>query len=299
MKVLLIDVDSKIPNLALMKISAYHKAKGDDVGFTNTDSPDTVYASVVFSKNKHLIDGLRFYYPDSKIIIGGSGYDLTSKLKDEIEYQKPDYTLYPYMDYSLGYTSRGCNRNCSFCIVPQKEGGYTIWQHPMQWYDDKFSKIVFLDNNILLDKNRFKEIMVWCREHTLSYWFTQGLDIRLLDEKDIGLLLDNKPIKNIEFAWDDINIEHVILKKIKLLLDNGFAKADLRSIIQFYVYVDSDRDFESGLYRCRKLKELGTNAFVMLNQTTKKTRRMSDLARWANRKWLYWSCDFDNYRRDI
>lgn len=297
MKVLLIDVDSKIPNLALMKLSAFHKARGDTVGFTNTDSPDIVYASVVFSKNKHLVDGLRFYYPNSEIIIGGSGYDLNSKLKDEIEFQRPDYSLYPYMDYSIGYTSRGCNRQCSFCIVPQKEGGFKRVQHPQQFYNLKFNKIVFLDNNILLDKKWFEKVMLWCDKKSLSYWFTQGLDIRLLDENDIKLLLRNKPIKNIEFAWDDINLEPVVLKKIKLLLDNGFTKNDLRSIIQFYIYVDSDKDFESGLYRCNKLKDTGTNAFVMFNTKAKRTQRIKDLQRWSNRKWLFWGTTFEDYTK--
>jgi hypothetical protein len=31
MNILLVDVDSKIPNLALMKLSAWHKAKGNQV----------------------------------------------------------------------------------------------------------------------------------------------------------------------------------------------------------------------------------------------------------------------------
>jgi len=151
-KILLIDIDSTIPNLALMKISAYHKRIGDDVSFTNTDDPDMIYASIIFKKNKTLANSLKFYYPDAKIIIGGSGYSLESHLPEEIESLKPDYNLYPDIDYSLGYTSRGCNRSCGFCIVPQKEGKFKQWHHPSQFYDDKFNKIVFLDNNILIDK---------------------------------------------------------------------------------------------------------------------------------------------------
>lgn len=75
-KILLIDIDSKLPNLALMKLSAHHKNKGDNVSFNNTDKPDIVYASVIFNKNKHLVDGLRFYYPNAEVVIGGSGYNL-------------------------------------------------------------------------------------------------------------------------------------------------------------------------------------------------------------------------------
>lgn len=290
-KILLIDVDSKIPNLALMKLSAHHKVLGDDISFNNTDSPDIVYASVVFSKNKHLVDGLKFYYPESEIIIGGSGYNLTSKLDVNIEFQKPDYSIYPEIDYSLGYTTRGCNRKCSFCIVPKKEGTFSIEQHPSNFYCQQFDKITFLDNNILFDKMWFENVVSWTIDNCLDVWFTQGLDIRLLDAIDLGFLQSMRHSHNIEFAWDNLQDEKIIIEKVKLIADY----LNLRQEVQFYVYVDSDQDFDSGLYRCRKLKELGTNAFVMLNQNTKRTQRLKDLARWANRKWLYWSCDYSDY----
>jgi hypothetical protein len=179
MRVQLIDIDSKITNLALMKISAYYKSLGHEVGFDIVD-PDLVYASVIFKKNKHLVDGLQFFYPDAKIIVGGSGYDLHSKLPDEIECMKPDYSLYLECDYSIGFSTRGCIRKCHFCIVPEKEGAFKRVQHPEEWYNPEFDKIMFLDNNILADKDWFFEVTNWCIEHDLKVWFTQGLDIRLL-----------------------------------------------------------------------------------------------------------------------
>ena len=157
MRVLLIDMDSTIANLALMKISAFYKEKGHEVGF-NVSDPDMIYASVIFSRNKHLVDGLKFFYPNAKIIKGGSGFDIASKLPDEIEFLKPDYSLYQDIDYNIGYSSRGCNRDCHFCIVPQKEGKFTRWQHPSDFYDERVDKIIFLDNNILLDKEWFNEV---------------------------------------------------------------------------------------------------------------------------------------------
>ncbi|MCM1987606.1 hypothetical protein [Methanococcoides seepicolus] len=119
MNVLLIDVDNKIPNLALMKISAYHKSIGDNVGFF-VSNPDIVYASVVFKQNKHHVDGLKLFYPYVDIRIGESGYDLKSRLPGTIEQMRPDYSLYPDCDYSMGFRTGGCFRNCHFCIVPEK-----------------------------------------------------------------------------------------------------------------------------------------------------------------------------------
>jgi hypothetical protein len=174
MRVHLIDVDSKIPNLALMKISAYHKSIGDIVTFSHrinvnfgSIEPDKIYASIIFKKNKHELDNLFFSYPDTEIDIGGSGYDIHKKLPDEIENIMPDYSLYPDCDYSIGFSTRGCIRNtitCPFCVVPIKEGKFKRVAHPETWYNPVFSNMVFLDNNILADKDWFMEITSWCIE---------------------------------------------------------------------------------------------------------------------------------------
>ena len=108
-RVLLIDVDSKIPNLALMKIAMYHRTQGDTVGF-NIEDPDKVYASVVFKRNHHSVDGLRVFYPNADINIGGSGYDLSLSLPPEVERMTPDYSIYPDCDRYYGFTTRGCIR---------------------------------------------------------------------------------------------------------------------------------------------------------------------------------------------
>lgn len=294
MKILLIDVDSKMPNLALMKLSAHHKSVGDDVSFTNTDDPDLVYASVVFSKNKHLVDGLKFYYPHAKITVGGSGYNLDYALPDNVEAMKPDYDIYPKIDYSLGYTTRGCNRSCGFCIVPQKEGKFKIWQHPSRFYDNRFDKIVFLDNNILLDKKRFHEVCDFCIKRDLKVWFTQGLDIRLLDEKVVDKLSRLKTFKGFHFAFDDTRLEPIIRSKCEMLKSHGI---DIRHLVQFYVYLDSVEQYNDAVYRCRVLKELNTNPFVMFNINHKPTKKVNELRRWANRKWAFWSFDIEDYTR--
>jgi hypothetical protein len=299
-KILLIDIDSTVPNLALMKISAHHKALGDDVGFNNQDSPDMVYASTVFKSNKLLANSLKFYYPDAEIIIGGSGYSLDSTLPDEIETACPDYELYkdiyPYeeRDFSLGYTTRGCNRSCYFCIVPQKEGCFHIVQHPKQFYDPKYDKIVFLDNNILLDRDWFFEVTDFCIKHNLKVWFTQGLDIRLLDELNAKRLSELKTFKGFHFAFDNSNMADLIKERCELLKSVGIS---IRSNVQFYVYCDSDQAYDDAVWRCRYLKELNTNPFVQYNIDKKPTKRINQLRRWANRKQAFWRFDIADYNR--
>src|SRR5512145_3078296 len=127
-RVLLVDVDRKIKNLDLMKISAWHKEQGDDVGFC-IENPDKVYISCVFTKNAGQARGISKLYPAAEIDIGGSGVNLSKQLPAEIENLKPDYNLYP-SEYSQGYTTRGCIRYCDFCIVPEKEGKKVVVQQP-------------------------------------------------------------------------------------------------------------------------------------------------------------------------
>ena len=112
MRISLRDVDSKkIPNLALMKISAYHKQKGDTVDF-DLNNPDRMYTSIIFTKNKGKALNQRLG-ESCEYLFGGSGINLNSKLPDEIEFIKPDYDLYP-SEYSQGYSTRGCDRNCFY-----------------------------------------------------------------------------------------------------------------------------------------------------------------------------------------
>jgi hypothetical protein len=292
----LIDPDSKISNLALMKLSAYHKSIGDKVIMSKGShldftikSPDKIYISIIYKKNKHMFDGLKSLYPYSQIDFGGSGYDLKKVLPPEIENLKPDYSLYPDCDYSLGYSSRRCIRDCYFCIVQEKEGQFRRTQHPTEWYDPKFDRIMFLDNNILVDKEWFFEITSWCMEKGLEINFQSGYDIRLMDFEVAKRLRAMKKFKMLSFAWDTVKDQEHVLATIELLKKAGFTKSDLRSMVQFYVYVDNDMEFNSGLYRCLKLRELGVNAFVMFNIDNELTDRVHRLQRWADRRNAYWS----------
>lgn len=290
MRIRLIDVDSKIPNLALMKVSRYHKDKGDTVGFGVGD-PDKVYVSIIFKENKHRVDGLRFFHPDAEIEVGGSGHDLDKGLQAEIEELKPDYDLYD-TDYSLGFTTRGCDRSCEFCIVPEKEGNFRRHRHPKQFHKQGHDKIVFLDNNILLDKEWFFEVTDWVLGNGLKADFNQGLDVRLLDEEVAHRLAEMERWRTLKFAFDFIEMEDTVRRGIDLLAETDI---DLRRHVQFYVYLGKN-GFDTAHQRCKMLKKRGVNAFVMLDQDIEHPQKTKDLARWANRRWLYWSIDFEDYQ---
>jgi hypothetical protein len=283
--ILLIDVDSKIPNLALMQISTYHKMKGDTVGF-NISDPDKVYISCIYEKNRSQALGIEKMYPNSKVYVGGSGINY-NWLPKKMQKIKPDYDLYP-STYSQGFTTRGCVRNCSFCIVRQKEGKFQRWQHIKDFYDPKFDIVMLMDNNIFADKEWFFENTDFIINHGLRI-MEHGMDIRLLDEEIAQRVAELKFLKCMHFAFDNMGDEKAVRKGIELLKNVGI---DLRRYVQFYVLVGYNTTKEQDIYRCRLLKELGTNAFVM---PYVKNRWTSKIARWANRKWLYWSMDIEHY----
>jgi hypothetical protein len=272
-----------------MKLSAWHKSQGDIAGF-DVENPNIVYTSIVFKKNAHKLDELKKKYGE-KLICGGSGIGLDKKLIDAIEYIKPDYALYPEMDYSLGFTTRGCIRNCYFCIVNKKEGKLTRWQHPSLFHDQQFKTIQLLDNNWMADREWFLETSDWIINHDLKL-IENGLDIRLLDMELAEQIARFKMAKPLKFAFDSDKDKQPVLDGLKLLKDAG---VNVRQNVQFYVYVHDDGQYESGVERCRILKENGTNAFVMFNTDSLRTDRIKNLQRWANRKWLFWGTDIDNY----
>ena len=295
MRVLLIDADSTIPNLALMKISAYHKAIGDIVGF-NVEDPDKVYCSIIFKKNRHMADGLRFLYPNADIDIGGSGYDLKKTLPEYIESMTPDYTIYPDNKSYYGFTSRGCIRHCSFCIVHDKEGGFRRIFGDVDsalksiMGNHELTEMTFLDNNILADRDWFIELCntLHLRFPKMKVDFNQGLDIRLIDDESARALSKLRPITKWKFAFDMISYKDKVTKGIEIL--NRYIK--VRSMVLFYVYVDGDYQIPDAVARCRILKENGATAYAMLNLDVEHTKRMKTFKRWT-RPWLFWSCDFD------
>ena len=286
--------DSSYPNLALMKISTYKKSLGYEVGF-NIEDPDEIYSSIVFDWHKHNADSLRFYYPNAKIDVGGSGYDLSKSLPAEIDEQKPDYSLYPGMDYDLGFTSRGCIRNCPFCVVPAKEGGFKTYCHPSYFHDPAHKSIVLMDNNILASREWFLDVTDWILKNNLTVDFNQGLDLRLVTPEIAERIAELKPRNHWRFAFDSLAVRDPVLRGLFYLKDAG---VNLRHKSVVYVYTDGDADFNSALERCNILHNLGIMPYPMFNRHAKRTQRLTDLKRWT-RPHIFFSTDFESYNKSI
>lgn len=262
LNVLLMDLDiikqrRPFPNLALMKLSAYHKAKGDQV-FLNfpLQPPDLTYASCVFTWNAK-----RKPIVPHGAIVGGSGVDLKTELPTEVEHISPDYRLYPnvvppWKDSSIGFTSRGCIRNCPWCIVPRKEGQIGALARIYEFWDRQHSKIMLLDNNLLAAPN-WRQTMEDLLAEELQVDFNQGLDIRLLNEENADYLKRVKT-KQLRFAFDDIAYESAVRRGIELLLDTGINSRHL----SFYFLVGFSND-DTVLERVNILQSYNVDIYPM------------------------------------
>lgn len=240
------------PNLALMKLSAYHKAKGDEV-FLNFPlaQADVTYASCVFTWHAAGRVGLPF---DAQL--GGPGVDLVEELPAGVEHTMPDYDLYPNVNFSLGFTSRGCIRKCPWCVVHWKEGGIKAWARIYEFWDRRHRGIVLLDNN-LLASSTWRQTLDDLIGENLWVDFNQGLDIRLVTE-EVADYLRRLRIRQLRFAFDHIGYAEDIKKGIKLLLDAGINSRKL----SFYVLYGFGSD-KTAVKRLKILQSFNVDIYPM------------------------------------
>ena len=216
MKIGLIDVDGhRFPNLCLMKLSAYHKARGDTVEwYDDKKHYDLVYMSRVFTDtySKDYAGKVNAYH----VIKGGTGYGLDNKLPDAVEHTHPDYGLYPqFAGTAYGFLSRGCPRGCGFCIVGEKEGRRTVAVADLSEFWGGEKEIKLLDANILACPD-WERLLGQLADSGADVDFTQGLDVRLITPEKVALL--NKiHTKMLHFAWD--NPEDDLIPHFKKFLE--------------------------------------------------------------------------------
>lgn len=279
-----------------MKLSAWHKDHGDHVMLNNFDTyPDKVYVSVTFTKNEEKARSIEWMF-DCPVEFGGCGYSLHKRLPEDVEHICPDYDLYG-IDYSMGFTSRGCVRNCGFCIVPEKEG--KIHDHA---HLDEFlmhDKLVLLDNSFL-QSPLWEKNLQRCIDDNIKLNICQGIDVRLLNEQQARMLAEAKlynhnfTSKALHFAWDFPQHEAQVRRGIELLLSAGIRP----QYCVCYVLVGYNTTHDEDLHRVHTLwNDYGVLPFVMRYNERRDDKVLNDLARWCNNRWLFKSCTFDEYRK--
>lgn len=288
MRIGLHDSDSTgFPNLALMKLSAWHKMQGDTVEWwIPLFQYDRVYSSKIFTFTPE-----NPYLPEDTIK-GGTGYGKMDLLPTEVDAMFPDYSLYPDCNYAIGFLTRGCIRKCPWCVVPKKEGqirAYRTWRD-IKRPDSK--EIVFLDNNVLACQHGIDQIRDMAGED-VRIDFNQGLDARLIDDDIAQLLASVKWIRFIRMSADTDAMLDVVLKAIERL--NIFGVKPWRVFVYLLV-----QDTKSAERRAIALRDVGAEVFAQpyrdfaTNELPPKEWR--DLARWVNRKEIFKTVKtFDEY----
>jgi len=319
MKVRVTQLDGSLPNLALMRISAYHKQRGDEVRFTFSprradDEPayDRVYASCIFKFNFARVAEMRQHFPDA--IIGGSGvedYDLvklgqSQQVTVEDVLGDPaddlDYSIYPAFDASIGFTQRGCRLSCGFCVVPRKEGkNRSIKTINELWRGEGYPKKIHLLDNDFFGQEPEK-FMMRVNEMCVGKFrvcFSQGINIRLINPAAC-LCLKNIQYRDTTFqrrrlytAWDNLRDERIFFNGVSMLKEVGGIPP---SHLMAYMLIGYDPEETWGRiwYRFNKMVELGIKPYAMVFD-----RSRTDLLcfqRWVNRG-LYRIVKWDEYRR--
>ncbi|MCK4266605.1 MAG: hypothetical protein KAX31_04940 [Thermoplasmata archaeon] len=296
MKALLVQADGKLPNLALMKLSAHHRARGDTVGL-HVSKPDRVYVSCIFSKNVLHARGIAKFYPGAEFELGGPGLGVEGPvLPDEVEHIMPDYSLYG-IDYSVGFTSRGCIRDCPFCQVPRVEGAFREHAPIEEFLYPGHRKLLLFDNNFLAS-GLWYEKLDYINERNIKVSFTQGLDARLIDEEAAKALKGTESFNThftygtYYFAWDLMHEEDEVLRGLRLVIDAGVVA----SRIIVYMLVGYGTSHEEDVYRFRRLVELGVEPFVMIYNDRRDDQWLRDFARYVNR-WFYRTVELEKYNK--
>jgi hypothetical protein len=275
MNVLLFQLDGKIPNIALMRIAAHHRDRGDEVSLRHTgtpsrelwDSPDRVYASSIFEKSVAAVDRFKAEFPEG--IVGGTGVDVMSSLEQlGITTEAQDYSVYPKWKQSIGFTQRGCRLKCPFCVVPKKEGKMRPVQRVSEiWRGHPWPRELILLDNDFFGQAEWRDRVSEIRDGGFKVSFTQGINARLIDEEIAAAVAsvdyrdDSMVSKRIYTAWDNVKDEGRLMAGLHKLKAAG-VKPDHIMVYMLVGYWDGETEADR-LYRWEKLREFGARPYPM------------------------------------
>ena len=300
MRIGLIDVDrlnnrkgkKPYPNLAMMKISAYHKHQGDAVEWYDGFSRyDRVYMSKVFN----FTPDYPYCIQADEIIKGGTGYDITAKLPAEIERFAPDYDLYEVpKDIAYGFLTRGCPNKCKWCVVPKKEGKIAPYMDIEDIATEGRNKIILMDNNVLASDYGLQQIEKIIRLG-LKVDFNQALDARLVTPEIGALLARVKWLNIIRFGCDTQKQIEDCERAISYIDGAGYKG-------EYFFYCILTEDFEESFSRVQHWKDKGGKylPYCQPYHDPNNPRHcipqwQKDLAGWADKKWIFRLCEFKDF----
>lgn len=324
------------PNLALMKISAWHKSAGDLVEWYNPVDGwyDEVYISKVFSDTPES----REFIHANRVIRGGTGYQIYLEdgkedfvddrfaiehgcrmtydawnemtvwtdddgflfwveLPEEIEHIMPDYSIYPMVkDTAFGFLTRGCPRGCGFCHVAGKEGRRSYKVADLKEWWSGQKNIVLMDPNILASKDCI-DLLQQLADSKAKVDINQGIDARLLTEEKMEVLKQVK-LKTIHFAWDDYRQKDAVLRGLRLFADMYGKALDKGHQAQVFVLVNFDTTLEQDLERVYTLRDMGYDAYIMVYDKQHAAPVYKSLQRWCNNRAIFHKIPkFEDYDR--
>lgn len=293
MNIALLPVDSTYPNLAMMKLSAWHKKRGDTVQWYNPlDHYDKVYMAKVFT----FTPDYGYYIQADEVEKGGTGYDLHKTLPMEIDRSQPDYSLYPQIDTktAYGFLTRGCPNRCKWCIVPQKEGKIAPYMDVEEIAVDGRTNLILMDNNILASDYGLEQIeKIVRRKYHVD--FNQGLDARLVTEDIAKMLARVKWIKRIRFGCDTPQQIAECERATSLIDRYGYRG-------EYFFYCILLDDFKESFSRVNHWRNKGRR-FLPHAQPYRDVNNphqiipqwQKDLAGWADKKWVFRTCEFRDF----
>lgn len=294
MTVRITQLDGKLPNLALMKLSHWHKSNGDSVYFSRSANRDLfepefdkVYGSSIFGWSSNARELFAREFPSAQV--GGTGTESKSTVEEITgDYEHYDYSIYPSFPHSIGFSQRGCRLNCSFCVVPKKEGRvkevnsiadiYRGAPHP--------KNILLLDNDFF-GQPHWRERCSEIKEGDFKVCFNQGINIRLINKEGAETLAtlkfrdDQFQRERIYTAWDNRKDEDIFMRGIRLLLDAGINAN--RIMVYFLCGYWPGETMDDVFYRFNKMVELGLRPYPMVFDNSNKT--LKKFQRWVLRRY--------------